>query len=147
MSEIKSSGHHAGGGWTAFYAAWLVALSSSLGAIFIGEVMGQTPCQLCWFQRVFMFPLAIMLGIAAYRSDRAVLPYAFALTLSGWAIALYHLLLYFGAVPDGIQQCGSGPSCSDSKMTLFGAIPIPLLSLAAFSAILFFLTLYRRSRS
>jgi disulfide bond formation protein DsbB len=147
MNEIRSRGHYAGSGWTALFSAWFFALSSSLGAIFIGEVMGQTPCELCWFQRAFMFPLAIMLGIAAYRSDRDVLPYAFALALAGWVIALYHLLLYLGVVPDEIQQCGSGPSCSNGEMTLFGAVPIPLLSLVAFSAILFFLNLYRRSRS
>lgn len=136
------------GAWAAMFVAWLVALASSLGAVFIGEIMGQAPCELCWFQRAFMFPLAIMLGIAAYRSDRTVLPYAFALALAGWVIALYHFSLYLGVVPEAIQPCGSGPSCSDGQMTLFGSLPIPLLSLGAFTAVLLFLILFhRRSRS
>ncbi|HQS13554.1 MAG TPA: disulfide bond formation protein B [Sphingorhabdus sp.] len=130
------------------FAAWLVALSSSLGAIFIGEVMGQMPCELCWLQRAFMFPLAIILGIAAFRSDRGVTPYALTLAGAGWVVSLYHALLYFGFAPEKIRPCGSGPSCSDNAMTLFGSIPIPLLSLSAFTAIAFILALvFRRTRS
>lgn len=134
--------------WAALFAAWIVALTASLGALFIGEVMGQLPCELCWFQRIFMFPLAIILGIAAFRSDRGVTPYAMTLAAAGWVVSFYHILLYFGLAPENIQPCGSGPSCSDDAMTLFDSIPIPLLSLSAFSAILFFLaTLFRRTRS
>lgn len=148
MSGTKWSVRNAGSVWAAMFAAWLVALSSSLGAIFIGEVMGQMPCELCWLQRAFMFPLAIILGIAAFRSDRGVTPYALTLAGAGWVVSLYHALLYFGFAPEKIQPCGSGPSCSDSAMTLFGSVPIPLLSLSAFTAITFFLALvFRRTRS
>lgn len=145
MIDIGPRLHESGrGAWAMLFAAWIVALASSLGAVFIGEVMGQVPCELCWFQRAFMFPLALMLGIATYRADRAVLPYAFTLASAGWAIALYHLRIYFGVVPEAIQPCGSGPSCSDAEMTLFGQLPIPLLSLVAFTAILLFLVLINR---
>lgn len=134
--------------WAALFAAWTIALAASLGALFIGEIMGQYPCELCWFQRVFMFPLAIILGIAAFRSDRGVTPYALTLAGAGWVVSFYHALLYFGFAPEKIQPCGSGPSCSDSAMTLFGSVPIPLLSLSAFTAITFFLALvFRRTRS
>jgi disulfide bond formation protein DsbB len=51
-------------------AAWAAALVSTFAALFIGEVMGMTPCQLCWYQRILMFPLAVMLGMAAYCNDR-----------------------------------------------------------------------------
>ena len=51
--------------WPMLFAAWLIALVSTLAALFIGEVMGQAPCVLCWFQRAFMFPLAVILLIAA----------------------------------------------------------------------------------
>ncbi len=129
----------AGGAWTALFAAWLVALGSSLAVLFIGEIMGQTPCSLCWFQRAFMFPLAIILGIATYKSDRGIFPYALTLAGLGSAIALYHLLLYAGVTSQTIQPCGAGPSCSDDAMLLFGSLPIPLLSLASFAAIIILL--------
>lgn len=134
--------------WAALFAAWMVALTASLGALFIGEIMGQLPCELCWFQRIFMFPLAIILGIAAFKSDRGVTPYALTLAGGGWVVSFYHVLLYFGFAPDKIQPCGSGPPCSDNAMTLFGSVPIPLLSLSAFTATAFLLVLvFRRTRS
>lgn len=117
-------------------SAWIVALAATLAALFIGEVMGQTPCVLCWYQRIFMFPLAIVLGIASYRGDFAVVRYAQPLAAFGALIAGYHVLVYFGAVAESLTPCSaSGPSCSSSDMTIAGGIPIPLLSLAAFMLI------------
>ena len=55
--------------WGLLLSAWLLAAGSSLSAIYIGEVLGQAPCVLCWFQRAFMFPLAVILAVACYYSD------------------------------------------------------------------------------
>ncbi len=117
------------------FLAWIVALCASLGALFIGEVMGQTPCILCWYQRAFMFPLAVILAMAAFRSDHQVWIYALPLAAIGLLIAGYHSLLFYGFIPEGIVPCGQGPSCSDAKMTIFGSVPLPVLSLLAFVAI------------
>lgn len=131
--------------WLLLFAAWLVALASSLGAIFIGEVLGKTPCILCWYQRAFMFPLAVVLAVASYRSDRQAWRYALPLAAIGWTIAAYHNLLFAGLIPEAIQPCtDSGPSCSSLDLNLVGFIPIPLLSLAAFSALTVLLSLLRR---
>lgn len=130
--------------WWLLLAAWLVALIASLGALFIGEIMGQTPCLLCWHQRIFMFPLAIILLIACLTSDETVWRYALPLALAGMGFALYHSLLYAGIIPQPIVQCGAGPSCSSAGMRLFGWLPIPFLSLAAFSAITVLVFLTRR---
>ena len=64
--------------------AFFVALFATLGALFIGEVMGQMPCVLCWYQRVAMFPLAFILGVAAYRNDTSAIVYALPLSLVGF---------------------------------------------------------------
>ena len=53
----------------ALYLAWLIALTATVGALFIGEVMGRTPCVLCWYQRIAMFPLALILGLAFWFWD------------------------------------------------------------------------------
>ncbi len=133
-------------GWVWLFSAWLVALAATLGALFIGEVMGQAPCNLCWFQRVFMFPLAVILGIAAFAGDLRVGRYALPLAILGWLIALYHSLLYLKLIPSPIQPCGAGPSCSGEGMTILGGIPLPLISLAAFTSIAALITLsHRRS--
>ena len=130
--------------WTALLLAFAVSLVASLAVLFVGEVMGQVPCNLCWFQRAFMFPLAIILAAAAFRSDADVWIYAVPLAAAGWLVAAFHTLLYAGIIPEAIEPCGLGPSCSNVDMTIFGGLPLPVLSLAAFTAIIACLLLARR---
>jgi disulfide bond formation protein DsbB len=131
--------------WPILFAAWLVALGSTAGALFIGEVMGKTPCLLCWYQRAFMFPLAVILGVACYTGDGGAWRYGLPLAAIGVAIAGYHNLLYWGVIPEDIQPCTrTGPSCSSADLNLIGVIPIPLLSLGAFAALMVLLLIVRR---
>jgi len=133
--------------WGLLLMAWGIALVSTLAALFIGEVMGKTPCVLCWFQRAFMFPLVVILAVGCYTSDFGAWRYALPVTVVGWLIALYHSLLYFGVIPESIKPCGAGPSCSSAVMTIFGSVPLPLLSLVAFTLIAALLVLIRRRSS
>ena len=134
--------------WTWLLMAWLVATAATLGALFLGEVMGMTPCVLCWYQRIFMFPLALILGMAAFAEDRRGAVYALPLALGGAAIAGYHTALIAGWVPQWWVPCGAGPSCSEQSLEILNGIQIPWLSLLAFIAIAFLLFVYlRKSRS
>ena len=133
-SYVVSNRYGTGSLWS-MYAAWLIALISTLGALFIGEVMGQTPCLLCWYQRIAMFPLALILGIGCYQSDLGVKHYTLPLAAVGAVIALWHTLLYFGLTPKAIEPCNATASCSGSDMTIFNVLPLPLLSLGAFLSI------------
>lgn len=131
--------------WNLLLLAWLIALVSTLAALFIGEVLGQAPCVLCWFQRVCMFPLAVILAIACYRSDFAIWRYALPLAAIGTVLALLHTLLYAGLIPQPIQPCtATGPSCSGAGMTIFGSLPLPALALFAFTLITVLLILIGR---
>ncbi len=115
--------------------AWAIALVASLSVLFIGEILGQTPCVLCWFQRAFMFPLAIVLGLGLWWQDQNVGRYGIALAFGGAAVALWHMGLYAGLIPEKIQPCSaSGPSCTDANQTVLG-IPIPLMALVSFALI------------
>ncbi len=128
---------------TALALAWIVALTSSLAVLYIGEVLGQAPCNLCWFQRAFMFPLAIILGLGLWWQDERVGRYGVALSLGGAAIALWHLGLYTEVLPEPIKPCtATGPSCTGDNQRFLG-VPIPLFALIAFAliAILSFLSL------
>ena len=91
-------------GWTPCIGPILgaIALVASLAVLFVGEVMGQAPCNLCWFQRAFMFPLAIVLAVAGLRSDASVWIYAMLLAAAGWLVAGFHTLLYAGIIPEPI---------------------------------------------
>ncbi len=130
--------------WSLVFSAWLVALAASLGALFIGEVMGQLPCNLCWYQRAFMFPLVIILAVASFNGDSGGWRYGLPLTAIGALIAGFHSLTYAGLLPTAIQPCGEGPSCSSADMTIFGGLPLPYLSLVAFLGIAALLILARR---
>jgi disulfide bond formation protein DsbB len=141
---MKAQEHPSANPWGLLLVVWLLVVISTLAALFIGEVMGKTPCVLCWYQRIFMFPLAPMLTIACYRSDFAVWKYALPLAVIGWGIAMYHSLLFVGVIPESIKPCSAGTSCSGADMMIFGSVPLPLLSLAAFSAIALLLVLVRR---
>ena len=122
--------------WWLLLGAWLVALSATLGALFIGEVMGQTPCLLCWYQRIFMFPLALILPVGLFPYDRKAVRYALPLAASGWLIAAFHQLLVAGVIPEAIKPCMQGVPCSEKGIEWFGFVTIPLLSLAAFTTII-----------
>lgn len=127
--------------WTLIFAAWLVASISTLGALFFGEVMQIPPCVLCWYQRIFMFPLVLILPIGLFPFDRKVVRYALPLAVPGWLFAVFHMLLVAGVIPESIKPCTQGVPCSQQMIEWFGFVTIPLLSVMAFSALIAFLVL------
>lgn len=132
---------------TPLFLAWLVALAATAGALFLGEVMGKTPCVLCWYQRIAMFPLVLVLGVGLFDGDARSARYASPLAWAGWSLALYHCLVFWGVISEALSPCRQGVSCADAELQVAGFVPIPLLSLVAFSAILVLLFWNRRSRA
>jgi len=122
-------------GWTLVFSAWLIATISTLGALFLGEVMGYPPCVLCWYQRIAMFPLVLVLAAGLFPFDQRVVRYALPLTLAGLGLALFHLALTAGWIPESIRPCQQGVPCSDIQVVWFGFVTIPLLSVLSFSFI------------
>src|SRR3546814_19949738 len=86
--------------------------------------MGLDPCELCWYQRIVMFPLVFVLAVGLATSDTQVFRYALPLVAAGWLVAAYHNLLYVGVIPEALQPCGAGPSCAKADLNLFGFISI-----------------------
>jgi disulfide bond formation protein DsbB len=130
--------------WLMLLAAWLVAATATASALFIGEVMMMVPCQLCWYQRIFMFPLAIVLGMACFSDDRRGAVYALPLAVGGLLMAAYHTLLVAGLIPKSWIPCSAGVSCANQKLEILNGIQIPWLSLVAFFTITLLLTLLLR---
>jgi len=121
--------------WALVFACWLIASASSLGALFLSEVMEIAPCVLCWYQRIAMFPLVLVLPAGLFPSDPKVLRYALPLVAAGWMVACFHLLLATGYIPDRIKPCTQGVPCTDLQIEWFGFVTIPMLSLLSFSLI------------
>lgn len=120
------------------YLAWLMASVSTAGSLFLSYFMKLPPCDLCWYQRIFMFPLVFILWIGYSHEDKKVHLYSLPLIVVGWLIAAYHNLIYYKIMASEIIPCTSGISCTERQLNLFGFISIPLMSLVGFS-ILFIL--------
>jgi disulfide bond formation protein DsbB len=133
--QIHTPSDPADAGWALLFAAWLVATVSTLGALFLSEVMQIAPCVLCWYQRVFMFPLVFVLAAGLFPLDRKVVRYATPLAAGGWLVALFHVLLTKGYIPESATPCTQGIPCSRIEVEWLGFLTIPLLSLLSFSII------------
>jgi len=144
MSEADQT---ANTNWTILFLCWLLVTISTLGSLFFSYVIGFAPCVLCWYQRIFLFPLVILLAMGLFPFDRSVVKYTLPLAIAGWLTALYHNLLYSGIIPESIQPCSQGVSCTEKYIDLFGFITIPMLSLLSFSTIIGLLILLQRRTS
>jgi disulfide bond formation protein DsbB len=122
-------------GWTLTFVAWLIASGSTLGSLFFGEVMGFTPCVLCWYQRIAMFPLVLVLAAGLFPFDPRVVRSALPLAVAGLGLALFHLALIAGWIPQAMKPCQQGVPCTDVQAVWFGFMTIPLLSAISFSLI------------
>ena len=108
----------------------LVASIATAGSLYFSEVMGLYPCDLCWIQRIGMYPLVVVLGIATYEDRLAVWRTALPLSIGGGLVAAYHS--YRQATP--LSSCSAG-GCGNVQFELFGLLSIPNLSLSAFTVI------------
>lgn len=131
-------------GWNLSFAAFLVAATATLGSLFLSEVMQQVPCSLCWVQRIFMFPLPILLLVGLLPYDPRVGRYALPLALGGLGVAIWHTLLYVGVLPESLAPCRQGVPCTQPTFALFGLLSIPVMSLLAFSLLTLLLVLQRQ---
>ena len=125
------------------YLAWVIALVGMVGSLFFSVVMELPPCDLCWYQRVAMYPLVFILATGIILGDRRMKAYALPFAVTGLAISVYHNLLYYGFITEALTPCSEGVSCTAVQLELFGFITIPLMTLAAFVIILCCLLIYR----
>ena len=119
----------------ALWLAFLVAATSTAGSLYFSEVADYVPCQLCWFQRIAMYPLAVILLVAAIRSDRTARWYAGPLAGIGAVISTYHYLIEWRPSLEG-GACSVGPSCADIWFRELGFVTLAFMALCGFVAIL-----------
>lgn len=126
------------------YLAWLVALIAMGGSLYFSEVAGFIPCELCWYQRILMYPLAVILGIASYRDDRSIVIYSLPLSLSGAALSAFHYLLQKVPGMADLAPCKQGVPCNGQYINWLGFITIPFLAFVAFVLISLLLAAARK---
>jgi disulfide bond formation protein DsbB len=121
--------------------AFLVASLATIGSLYFSEVAHFDPCRLCWYQRIAMYPLVVILAIATARRDPGIGIYVRVLAAIGALVSAYHLALEWVPALD-TGSCGIGPSCTVVWFREFGFVSLPMLALAAFLLIFTLLTLH-----
>ena len=132
--------------WTARHGlllAFLASLAASLASLFYSNIVGFEPCELCWYQRIFMYPLAVILGIAYFNRDNNIFRYAMPLAIIGFIISLYQNGIYYnmGGLSAICDFSGIGVSCTKRYIFEFGYITIPIMALTAFVLVITLLVL------
>jgi len=111
--------------------SFLIVLGGTVTSLYYSEIVGYPPCNLCWYQRVFLYPQLILTGLALYSKDRGIFKYLMPLSVIGGVIAAYQYLLQLGLVSGSL--CGvSGGSCTQIYVSVFGYVTMVMMSFTAF---------------
>ena len=134
-------------GAKAMWLAWVVALVATVGSLIYSEVVHFPPCRLCWFQRIAMYPMAIVLLVGGIRREYQVKFYALPLALTGLGISIYHYLLQRFPNLEATSACDPNNPCSAIFVDIFGFISIPFMAGAGFIVIAVLLGFYVNKNS
>jgi len=117
--------------------SFLIALFASIFPLVYSEVANFLPCYLCWWQRIFMFPLVFMFGVALWNKDRKIISYALPLACIGFLLSAYQNFFYYFGQSSNLPCDASGVSCYQKLVSVFGGyISIPMMAITAFLSIL-----------
>ena len=126
------------------YIAFGQALVAMLGSLYFSEILHFPPCVLCWYQRIFMYPIAFILAIGIMRRDKNVSYYVLPLAIIGFLISVFHNLLYYKILPESAAPCLLGVSCTTKFIEWLGFVTIPFLSTVGFAVIIACMVLYNK---
>ena len=129
------------------FFCFVTASIATLGSLFFSDIMQFVPCTMCWYQRIFMYPLVIIFLIALLYPDDKVFKYSIVLVLIGWGFSIYHNLLMFGIISEEMVPCTQGVPCGVKYIDWFGFVSIPLLSFIAYSLILVLLYINKKNKA
>ena len=124
------------------WAAFVVAAIATGGSLFFSQIAHFPPCELCWYQRICMYPLSILLLLMAWFGDNRAARYLFPLPIVGACVSIYHLLIENKVIKEPTQCLASAPGgCATKWINEFGYITIPTLALTGFLLLIGFLVL------
>lgn len=128
------------------FAIFALSFFATVGSLTASEILLLPPCDLCWWQRIFMYPIAIITTIAIVRKEvKHFVYYVLPFSIIGWLISIYHNLLYYHILPESLAPCQQGISCTTKQLEWFGFFTIPLGSFLVFTFILICSIIYSLS--
>lgn len=140
----------------AFTFAFLISLFATLGALTYSNLYVFAVCDFCWYQRIAIYPMILLLGMAALRKDRFIKPYIIALASVGLLVSIYHWVIHMIAIygsqsaADGLVPCNASeilPSCSQSEILEYGFITIPFMAITTLSLVIVLMLFVKNKRS
>ncbi|KRG15090.1 2-oxoglutarate dehydrogenase [Virgibacillus soli] len=129
------------------YFAWIVSLVATLGSLFFSEIKGFIPCEFCWYQRILMYPLVVIIGIAVFEHNKNIKKYVLPFSIIGMGVSFYHYLIQKVPGLASVKPCVGGVPCNGQYINWLGFITIPFLALIAFTLITVFMLLLRRTKN
>jgi len=127
---------------TSLYIALIVAWTATLGSLYFSEIRHFIPCTLCWYQRILMYPLSIILLVGIIRRDQGIAYYVLPFSSVGILVSSYHFLHQKTDLFSNSTACTSGVPCTSTWINWFGIITIPFLALIAFLIITLMMILF-----
>lgn len=127
-------------------SSWIVAIVATGGSLYFSEIRHFTPCTLCWYQRILMYPLTISLGIAFFRKDFSIKKYILPVSILGFIMACYHYIIQNFPISYSFKTCTLSIPCTEQDFSIFGFITIPFMSGTAFFLITTSMLLMKASK-
>ncbi len=129
--------------------AFIVVITATLGSLTYSDIIGYNPCKLCWFQRILMYPLVLILGVGIWHkiSYRTSTLYALILSIMGIPLAFFHYLVQLGFINAPCSTAGISVSCTERSFTTFGYITIPIMALSAFLLVALIMLVLRSDKN
>lgn len=131
----------------ALFISWVIALVAMLGSLYFSEIRQFVPCTMCWYQRICMYPLVLILGIGSFQNDFNVKKLALPLSIIGLLISTWHYLEQKVPGFAEIKPCTQGVPCSSEYINVFGFITIPFLAGTAFLLISLILIFTKKDKA
>jgi disulfide bond formation protein DsbB len=112
--------------------AWGVAAISTAGSLYYSQVVGFLPCVLCWYQRIAMYPLVLLLAVGLVEPGRATARYGLPLSIGGLAVALYHVMIQLRPALEATGVCDASVPCTARYLSVYGFVSIPVMAAGGF---------------
>ncbi|PLX21710.1 disulfide bond formation protein B [Candidatus Parcubacteria bacterium] len=123
---------------------FLLSLLATMGSLFYSEIAGYDPCKLCWYQRIFIYPQVILLGIAYFKNEKTIVKYSLTMAIIGLTISIYHNYIYYRSIQSAFCGISIETSCTTRYIFELGYITIPLMALTALVYTIVVLAIYRK---
>ncbi|MEE6131789.1 disulfide bond formation protein B [Priestia aryabhattai] len=126
--------------------SWIVAIVATLGSLSFSELFNFIPCTFCWYQRILMYPLVLILGVAVYEQNDRICKYVLPFSVVGMLVSGYHYALQKIPALQAFETCTSGIPCSGQYINWLGFITIPFLAFVAFTIITVLMVMLKRQK-